>query len=639
MGFFDNQERARRKTGLLVLLFLAAVLLITLAVNGAFWLILTVQGNTTLGFPVWLGSPQSLICAAVVVTLIAVGSLTRHAALRRGGEAVAKMAGARRVPLKSDDPLERRFRNVVEEMAIASGVVMPELFVMDREGAINAFVAGYHPDQAVMVVTRGALENLTRDELQGVVAHEFSHLLNGDMRLNVRLVSILAGILLLGQIGSFLMRSLGRYRARGRDGRAAGALVLIGLALTVIGYIGLFFGRLIKAAVSRQREYLADASAVQFTRQHEGIGGALYKIGLASNGSQLRHTLHAEELNHMCVGESIAQSFGGLFASHPPVNARLDAIDSQLRPRLQARYGRDGGRIAPASVSDPLAEVTTGFSTGSSGAPLRPLGKGRLAAAVGTVTADNEAYAQRLLATLPPMLTNAMHTTEQAVQICYALVLAADELPIADWGANKLTRPEKLTIGMLQRELEQLGAAYRLPCLEVAIAALRPLDADEKELLLSNIETLVRSDGRVSLSEGVVLGFLRKHLKPEGARAGKASFRNYGAVAMELRQLVSVMTVMGAGDQAERKALYTRTLASFFSTGETGSDMPKPRTSDLYRSLKKLSRLSPLLKPAIIDACGDCVIHDGAVSVREYELMRLIADQLDCPLPPLPTPF
>lgn len=666
MEFFQNQHRARRKTGLLVLLFLLAVLGITLAVNGVFYLILRVQGDTGLAFPHWLLSAQSAVCAMVVVAVIALGSLARHSALSGGGEAVAKMAGARRLALDSQDPLERRLRNVIEEMAIASGVVMPELFILDQETSINAFVAGYQPNEAVMVVTRGALEALTRDELQGVVAHEFSHLLNGDMRLNLRLLAILAGILLLGQVGSFMMRSVGRHRARGRTGRGAGALVVVGLALTIIGSIGVFFGRLIKAAVSRQREFLADASAVQFTRQHEGIGGALYKIGLGRYGAELHHTVHAEELNHLCLGETIPRSLGGLLASHPPIDKRLDAIDKGLQPRLQARYGRAGSRLAEsgsAAVEAGLeaAALDAGIAdrrsalAGPITAQPRPLATRALAASAGRVSRENEDYAQNLLADLPPVLVKALHSTELAVQLCYALLLkphpansehtgpeqTASNQTSPDPAAEKRTRitPQGLTIRGLQEDLSRLGPAYRLPCLELAIAALRPLTRAERATLLQALDRIVRGDGRISLSEWVVLGFLKKHLQPGAAKAVNPRYRSYRAVRQELQTLLSIMAGLGAPEPAQQQALYGRTLGSFFTGVTAQTSRPQASSRDLYQGLRKLNQLSPLLKPAVIDACGDCVSHDGLVSVREYELMRLVADQLDCPLPPLPAPI
>ncbi|WP_370257671.1 M48 family metallopeptidase, partial [Marinobacter nauticus] len=300
-GFFQRQASARRNTGLLVVLFLTAVTLITLAVCLVGYMVTRSQ-TSALPFHYWLLSSHGLTTAGAVVALIGIGSLVRWVDLAGGGTRVARMVGARAIDPDTRDPEERKLRNIVEEMSIASGVPVPELYVMDHETGINAFVAGYTPGEAVMVVTHGALTQLNRDELQGVVGHEFSHILNGDMRINVRLIALLAGILMIGQIGQFLLRA-GFYssgRSRNRDGRAQAAMGLIGLALMVIGYVGVFFGRLIQSAVSRQREMLADASSVQFTRNPEGIGAALFKIGM--KGGYLDTTSHASDMNHMCFG-------------------------------------------------------------------------------------------------------------------------------------------------------------------------------------------------------------------------------------------------------------------------------------------------------------------------------------------------
>lgn len=286
----------------------------------------TTRSETSgLSFPQWLISRHGLVTALAVVVLISAGSLIRWLDLAGGGERVANMVNARLIDPSTSDNDERQLRNIVEEMAIASGVPVPQLYVMDHETSINAFVAGYSPTEAVVVVTNGAITHLDRDELQGVIGHEFSHILNGDMRLNVRLIALLAGILMVGQIGLFLLRGSSRRSfGSSRRGKGQGLAVALGLALTVIGYIGVFFGRLIQAAVSRQREMLADASSVQFTRNPEGIGGALYKIGLKS--SYLDTTSHASDVNQMCFGESARMKFSHLLASHPPVAERIDAI-------------------------------------------------------------------------------------------------------------------------------------------------------------------------------------------------------------------------------------------------------------------------------------------------------------------------
>ncbi|QBM17572.1 protease HtpX [Marinobacter sp. JH2] len=656
-GFFQRQANARRNTSVLVVLFLTAVVLITLAVCLVGYLV-TRSESTPLPFHHWLLSPHGITTAAAVVVLIVIGSLVRWVDLAGGGSRVAKMVGARLIDPDTRDLDERKLRNIVEEMAIASGVSVPELYVMDGETSINAFVAGYSPGEAVMVVTKGALSQLDRDELQGVVGHEFSHILNGDMRLNVRLIAILAGILMIGQIGQFLLRA-GFYssatRSRNRDGRAQAAMGILGLALMIIGYVGVFFGRLIQAAVSRQREMLADASSVQFTRNPGGIGGALFKIGMTSG--YLDTTSHASDMNHMCFGESARMKFSSLLASHPPVNERINAIQPGLLARLRSRL-RDTEPSAKLQTNTPqpeavrfadLANQVAGPARGTPGARLSPLRSSfnetapqpatQLSSRVGTVTPQSEAFAADLLQQLPATFRNLLYTRAGAIQLCYGLLtyhLPANERErcLALLPENTLPGGQSEILAKLYPTLMTLGEAARFPILELAMPALRKLDADERRLMLGNVRKLVAADKRLSLFELALNTFLNRHLAPNAEQAVPVRHRSYRSVRANIECVVGLFARAGSHSEQEAENLYQEAIAGFFSEP---NQPPASSVSikELQATLASLSRLSPLLKPGIIDACGHCILHDGKVEVREYELMRLVADQLDCPMPPL----
>ncbi|MDP4548676.1 M48 family metallopeptidase [Marinobacter sp. MDS2] len=656
-GFFQRQAHARRNTTLLVVLFLTAVVLITLAVCLVGYLV-TRSESSPLPFHHWLLSSHGITTAAAVVVLIGIGSLVRWADLAGGGSRVAKMVGARLIDPDTRDPDERKLRNIVEEMAIASGVSVPELYVMDGETSINAFVAGYSPGEAVMVVTKGALSQLDRDELQGVVGHEFSHILNGDMRLNVRLIAILAGILMIGQIGQFLLR-VGFYssatRSRNSDNRAQFAMGVLGLVLMIIGYVGVFFGRLIQAAVSRQREMLADASSVQFTRNPEGIGGALFKIGMTSG--YLDTTSHASDMNHMCFGESARMKFSSLLASHPPVNERINAIQPGLLARLRSRL-RDTEPSAKLQTNTPqpetvrfadLANQVTGPARGTPGARLSPLRSSfnetapqpasQLSSRVGTVTPKSEAFAADLLQQLPATFRNLLYTRAGAIQLCYGLLtyhLPANERErcLALLPEHTLLGEQRDILTKLNPTLIALGEAARFPILELAMPALRKLDSDERRLLLNNVRKLVAADKRLSLFELALNTFLSRHLAPNAEQAVPVRHRNYRSVRADIECVVGLFARAGSPSEQDAAKLYQEAIAGFFSQP---NQPPTPSVSikELQAALASLSRLSPLLKPGIIDACGHCILHDGKVEVREYELMRLVADQLDCPMPPL----
>lgn len=642
-GFFQRQASARRNTGLLVVLFLAAVILITLCVCLVGYLV-TRSETTGLAFSDWLLSRHGLLTAAAVVGLIGAGSLIRWADLAGGGDRVAKMVGARPIDPSTSDPDERRLRNIVEEMAIASGVNVPELYVMDQETGINAFVAGYTPGEAVMVVTHGALTQLSRDELQGVVGHEFSHVLNGDMRLNVRLIAILAGILMIGQIGAFLLRvSFHRNRGPSRDRRGEAIFGLVGLALLIIGYVGVFFGRLIQSAVSRQREMLADASSVQFTRNPEGIAGALFKIGL--KGGYLDTTSHASDMNHMCFGESTRMKFTALLASHPPVRERIEAIQPGLFARLRSRL-RDSEpgaalRSAGAAPSQgvPLAESVAGFSSGST-SPLNTGTAEKISQSVGTVNRRSEDYAVGLLNSLPSTFRNLLYTRAGAIQLCYALLVyqlppqtRQQRLDLLD--AAPLFTPNPQLLDKLLPALESLGDGVRFPALELAMPALRKLDPDERSTLIASTETLIRADGRLSLFELAMHTFLGRHLTMDSSRVVPVRYRSYRPVEAQLQVVFSLMARAGADDAENRQRLYGEAMAGFTSGRKTTELLAEVTVSQLRQALMTLNRLSPLLKPGIIDACCHCVLADGQVRTTEYELIRLMADQLDCPMPPL----
>lgn len=657
-GFFERQAHARRNTGLLIFLFLTAVTLITLAVCLVGYLVTRSQ-SSALPFHHWLMSGHGLTTAAAVVLLIGTGSLVRWADLAGGGSRVAKMVGARLIEPDTSDSDERTLRNIVEEMAIASGVSVPDLYVMDNETSINAFVAGYTPGEAVMVVTHGALTHLTRDELQGVVAHEFSHILNCDMRINVRLIALLAGILMLGQIGHFMIR-VGFYssaRSRNRDGRAQAAMGLIGLALLIIGYVGVFFGRLIQSAVSRQREMLADASSVQFTRNPEGIGGALFKIGM--KGGYLDTTSHASDMNHMCFGESARMKFSSLLASHPPIDQRINAIQPGMLARLRSRL-RDTepgqnlrqrtppqapGRSGLGDLVNHMVEPARGRGRGGT-SPVRsalaaetPQQPTKLSSRVGTVNPQSEAFAIDLLNQLPATFRSLLYTRAGAIQLCYGLLIFDLSLNVQQARlklipAHPLLGAQQDLLDKMLPALAKLGEAARFPILELAMPALRKLDPDERDALLDNIQKLVAADNRVSLFELALTTFLDRHLNVDAERVVPVKYRSYRQVLPAIRRLLSLFARASTGSPEEADKLYLDAMAGF-GTGSEESRAQKVSMRELRESLEVLNRLSPLLKPSVIDACGYCVTHDGRVDVREYELMRLVADQLDCPMPPL----
>ncbi|MFP1681077.1 M48 family metalloprotease [Alloalcanivorax sp. C16-1] len=585
MDFFDHQARARRRTVLLVGYFLAALAAVAAAVNLCAWLI----GHWLhpgLSWRHWLLSDAGLWLTAATLAVLIGGSLRKAWQLRDGGPALARLLGAREVPAQPRDARQRRLLQVVEEMSLAAGTVPPRTYVLERETGINALVAGLTPSSTVLVVTRGALERLSRDELQGVVAHEFSHILNADMRLNLRLLAALAGVLAIGKVGEFLLH------AAAGDGHRRGLplFALGGVVLLAIGFAGLFLGRLIKAAISRQRERLADASAVQFTRQPAGLAGALIKI--REEGSHLR-SLHAEDLSHMAFAETLGLRWRRLLATHPSLDQRLRALgaDWPVRARVRAR--------APASAAS---------------------------AQVGHLDPANLGYARSLLASIPDHLQRALHTQEGAECVLYALVLGDTPPPPALRGGRR---------GALVEQVRGLGTRLRLPLLDLAVATLRQAPERRRPVIVGQLQAITRHRGQDDLLCRALAAIARQALTPPKRRLPGLEIRRLSAVANEIQVVFSVLA--WAGDSARTTALaaFQRATHGLLPPGRLLLPPDRCGPDRLRTAVDRLTRLTPLLKAPLIDAAADLVLSDGQVQVAEAELLRALCALLDCPMPPL----
>jgi len=561
--------------------------------------------------------------------------------LSSGGKAVADMVGARQVTSDTRDSLERRLLNVVEEMAIASGVRVPAVYVMDGEEGINAFAAGYGPSDSVVTVTRGTLQALNRDELQGVVGHEFSHILNGDMRLNIRMIGVLAGIVFIGSIGEFIMRS----QRGGGDSKGALPLFLGGLALLLIGYIGLFFARLIKAAVSRQREFLADASSVQFTRNPDGIAGALEQIRATSTGV-LASTRRAEDLSHMFFCQGIVVRLSALFDTHPPLQERIE--------RVHARFDREGYRQSRAqAAAEPEA---SGNDDKKRAAAAAILGVGRRgadlgtawgrsavesASLVGTMDGAKVDYAARLLDALPRELRERLREPEGARAALVALLLAPKE-DVLKLQLDALAAKGMGALGEQARRVElltrRLGPAFHMPVVDLALPSIKSAPESSKSELIEALQTVIYADRRVSLHEFVILTLVRNQLAPR-EKPGAAG--NMKLADLQDAALVVLSLVAHAGTRQDATGPRGEAVAAAMRAGlaEAGLTSVAPVASLTLEAaaaaLEMLKNLAPMQKAVLVKSLFATVSADGTIRVVEAELMRLVGAVLDCPLPPL----
>jgi len=649
MNFFEHQDQARRKTGHLVVLFVLAVLLLigmtqVLVMGVMAWLNGVPLQEWQLAMQ-YFSLPALLKVAAVIGLVVALASGYKLLQLSGGGKVVAEAMGGRLLNINSDDADERKLLNVVQEMAIASGSPVPPVYLMEEDG-INAFAAGYKPSDAVIGVTRGCVQQLDRDELQGVIAHEFSHIFNGDMRLNIRLIGVLNGILVIGMIGYFILRSVSRtgYRSRSSKNNSALPFLALGAGLMAIGYAGTFFGNWIKAAVSRQREFLADSSAVQFTRNPAGISGALKKIGGFSAGSKIEHP-QAGEMSHMFFGQAVKPFLSSMMATHPPLAERISRIDPSWNGRFDS-----ASHTAPATASS--SHQQSQASARASGGAVS--GFASAASAVAATTASDELlnsiggtddkhvdYAHKLLDSLPAEVLDAASEPYGARALVYCLLLDNDE-SIREKQWQLLQENANSVVFSFTRQLHvsfRMVAEYRLPLLELSLPALKQLTAEQYEQFRKNVIALMQADARIDLHEWALYRVLLHHLQPSKTKLAElGSIRSLKLVGKACGLLLSAMAEAGvdkgeAGlEQAQESfSAATKTLGlkrlQFVRRDEY-------ELADLSRALQVLCRLQPLQKPRLLKALCVCVTHDGEIKPVEIELIRAIALNLDCPMPP-----
>lgn len=627
MDFFERQDRARRSTGLLIFYFIVAVILLVISVDFA--------GLMALRFaPEALQPVTFLIISAVTLAVIFFGSIYKTMALQAGGSAVASSLGARPVSSQTTDPHERQLLNVVEEMAIASGTPIPPVYVLDDEPGINAFASGFTQRDAAITVSRGCIKYLTRDELQGVIAHEFSHILNGDMRLNIRLIGILYGILCIFLVGKILLYTSPQNRS---SKKGNGGLLLFGLLLMLIGSIGVLAGKLIKSAVSRQREFLADASAVQFTRNPAGIAGALKKIGGLSYGSKI-HAPNAEEASHLFFANGVESFWHDWFATHPPLVERIQAIDPNFDgnfPEIQL------DEMPPAESTSDLQENLTDLEEEPIISPLRqmnPVNLVQAASTIGTVTPEHLDHAQNLIANIPPQLIEAAREPHGARAIIFGLLLAGT----TDGRQEAFQELQQKSDPGICSELEQflppildLPEALKLPLLDISIPALRELSRPQYEQFLENIQSLVTGHHSIDLFEYTLYRAIQRRLDPyfHPRPPAKIRFRDLTPLAEECSILLSCLANLNQAPAIRQKAFDLGVQA----LGSQGLNLLPPETATLSAlddALNELTALTPALKKNVINACAASISADSIVSISEMELIRSIADALDCPIPP-----
>jgi len=629
MNFFQQQRQAKRRSVLLVILMGLAVLslilmsclLMTLPVSDG-------DGNTVMDLEL---SWEMFTAVSVVVTsIVLVGGLVKYGELSAGGKVVARRLGGRLINHSAQTLEEQRLVNVVEEMALASGTVVPSVYLLPDLG-INAFAAGFTAQDAVIGVTQGAITLLSRDELQGVIAHEFSHIYNGDMRLNTRLVAVVHGILVIGLTGSFILRGMDDVR-RSPVNRTQPAIltVMFGTVLCIVGYGGTVFGNLIKAAVSRQREFLADATAVQYTRDPQSIAGALKKIGGYALGAKI-NAARAAEFSHLYFGSGTS-SFD-LMSSHPDLSERIRRID--------ASWDGTFVKIAAPPQDSMVARAVLPVPDAFSGVPDTAMSVvydmnavQASVAAIGAPRAEHLIEARRVLEKIPQKLKLAARSTDSAQALVYGLLLSrSDSLRALQLSLleSSLDRTLFNILNAMREHLSLLNPGLRLPLLDLLIPSLKRLGKKPFATMKQNMNLLIDADNETELLEWTLLRIVERNV--EGAPAVQFKF---GLFQCAEQLLVLLNAMARAGQQNQQVALQALQFAWEGLPFERPSELPVEveDLQGLEAAIKRLRHLMPEERPALLNAMTRCVMHDGVITVAEAELFRAVADLLDCPLPP-----
>ncbi|EGQ8485968.1 M48 family metallopeptidase [Vibrio parahaemolyticus] len=613
MDFFHHQDTARQRTGLLVMLFTLAVLAITglvSVISIGIYFYFTGEPFTT----------QSIISYCLlsfvgVLLVVSISSFIRLSELNaNGGRGVAESIGGKLISTDTSNAKHRQLLNVVEEMSIASGIPVPPVYVMTEEHGINAFAAGMSIDDAVIGVTQGALDAFSRDELQGVIAHEFSHILNGDMRLNTRLIGALFGITCIAHFGHLILDNSNSTRHVSRSSsdsnKGFAVIILIAIVCLVLGWLGTLFGNMIKAAISRQREFLADASAVQFTRNDQGIAGALKKIGSNVQGSTL-NTKASDEMSHMMFGQSKLSGFSGLFATHPPLDERIRRIE----PNWDGSYAQHSHAQNTAFGN----EQVSGFAVGG-GSP---------ASQSASPSEQLSETGKQLISQLPPELVDIAREPYSARFIAFALIFDGSDIQREMIKSYVPLASQSTLLPWLDYDLP---LHLRFPLLELALPALKSLSEAQKISLCKVLRELSETDNQYSLAEWCVINLLEKQLLASFGfiKQHKTLKQLEESVFWLLRELAWVSH--SQADKAQR--------AYHCALAHLGFPEVKlePANSNWHLSraaLELLLQLKPKDRRIFVKACRIAIESDGEITVAEGELYRVIACFLEVPEPPL----
>ncbi|MSR41064.1 MAG: hypothetical protein EXS10_04090 [Phycisphaerales bacterium] len=616
--FFSNQDRARSKTGRLVALFVLGVLGTMLS----FWVIAAAaisissaedgQVNWSQGF----GDPRLFfVIVGVVSCIVLIGTLYKLSQLSAGGPAIAQMLGGVEIDPSSQSPAEQKVLNIVEEMAIASGLPVPPVYVIDTDG-MNAFAAGPDPTRSVIGVTRGLIESLTRDELQGVIAHEYSHIFHGDTRINARTTAAIAGIMLVGTIGWFTFRFIGPQLMRGsrgskkNDGAAIGiALVVAGLLIWLIGSLGVLVGRMIQAGISRQREFLADASAVQYTRNPDGIANALRKL---RDGHRTEvPAAAASELNHFFFCSSLST----IFATHPPLDERIARIVAMGAQNMDST--RAASTIT-APAPPPMPQGAAGFAASF--------------ASAGTLSPASIAAAHNWQERIDPGLRAGLRTAAGARAVVYAITRRSDSAKAVDALVAERDGESLPTYQAVAAAVQALNPSTRMGLVDLAAPALIAMGGDAYRAFRATLALAMRVDGAVDVYEWALSKALERQVERRLDPARRNATSSFARCTADAQLVLGIIALECHASGTANEAFATACRCVGLQAGALPTSTQ--RTLDaLNGAVENLATIPYTDRARVLEACAMAAAHDGTVTSNEFVLTRAIADALDVPLP------
>ncbi len=624
MDFYSQQDQTKKRTRQLLVLFFVAMAAVVLLMNIAVSLVLFTNDFEWDWTVFWS-------VTVFVLAIIGLAILYKWNELRSGGAKIAESLGG--TPLYPDtmDKKERILLNVVEEMAIASGITMPEVYILKKERGINAFAAGYSPADAVIGVTRGCLKQLNREQLQGVIAHEFSHILNGDMKLNMRMIILLYGIDFLGS-SVFNLIYLGddNESYSNEDSSSSfsgGRIIILIILLKVIGSIGVCFGNMIKASVCRQREFLADASAVQFTRNPNGLADALKIIGDYSRRGNVIYS-SAHEAGHMFICNPIAESAWSFsIPTHPPLKERIKAIepswDGKTIPRKIAAYEEK-------ELADEAALNQNNKGQKSVSIEKRNLAMAAFSSILLGQGVETLAGKYAFLAKIKDPLT-------ASAVICTVLLdknesIRELQLKTINEQAAKGTG---LLVDKLYPQLNGVDPEVRMVLCEHSIAILRQMSESQFDQFMRVIKSLVRADNKIDLFEWCMYQTITHYLGRKFNRNEEASvsYKNINQVADEYDIILSTLIHNGHSDPETAERAFNRAASNSGSYRATLLDRSDCTIEEFNRAVDKIKGCSPMLKRKILSGLMRGATFDGRVDPTEKEIIVALSAVWNCPIP------